>query len=60
MRRRFDVREVSADMGYLSRSNVEGIEQLGARPLIPFKVNSTCASNAPESWKRMWALDPIG
>jgi transposase len=51
---RFDVQEVLADKGYLSRKNVASIEQVGAVPYIPFKINSN--SRGAESWKKMWHL----
>jgi transposase len=49
---RFNVSEVSADKGYLSKSNVEAINFLGATPYIPFKSNST--GDGPALWRRMW------
>jgi transposase len=36
---RFKVEEVSADMGYISASNLHAIKDIGASPLIPFKSN---------------------
>jgi transposase len=49
----FDVREVSADKGYLTKSNAAAIEALGATPFIPFKSNSV---EPPEgtAWARMY------
>lgn len=40
---RFDVREVSADLGYSSEANLQHIVDAGAAPLIPFKRNATPA-----------------
>jgi transposase len=37
----FEVKEVSADKGYLSRDNVDAAAELGVSPYIPFKKNST-------------------
>ena len=37
----FNVKEVSADKGYLARDNVEAAAELGVTPYIPFKKNST-------------------
>jgi transposase len=37
----FDMKEVSADKGYLSVENVETIFSVGATPFIAFKANST-------------------
>ncbi len=39
----FDVREVSADRAYSSRSNLHAIQNIGAMPFIPFKKGSTGA-----------------
>ena len=37
---RFEVREVSADKQYLGRANLTAIEEIGAKPFVPFKSNS--------------------
>ena len=37
---RFNVEELSADMGYLSESNFQAITDAGAKAFIPFKCNS--------------------
>ncbi len=37
---KFNVQEVSADLGYLSESNFQTIIDRGAKPYIPFKINS--------------------
>ena len=49
---RFDVAEVSADKGYLSRSNLNAVEASGAVPYIPFKSNSK--GHGPAAWRKMW------
>jgi transposase len=48
-----NVREVSADKGYLSHANAAIIEKHGAMPLIPFKSNTV---EPPEgsAWARMY------
>lgn len=51
---RFDVREVSADLGYSSVSNLQAITDSGASPLIPFKHNATAAKGG--IWARMFHL----
>lgn len=51
----FDVKNVSADMGYLSRENFREIVKLGAEPRIPFKVNSV-QNDKDELWNRMLAF----
>lgn len=42
-RRRFDIREVSADSAYLSYANMEMVGQAGGTPFISFKDNTTAA-----------------
>jgi transposase len=49
----FTVKEVSADMAYLSRKNLELTDSIGAMPLIPFKSNSI-ARNKGKVWKEMF------
>lgn len=49
----FRVNEVSADKAYLSRSNLEFVESLGATPFIPFKSNS-CPGEPGSAWDRMF------
>lgn len=39
--KRFNIAEVSADMAYLSHTNLDTINAMGAYPLIPFKSNSS-------------------
>ncbi len=51
----FDVVEISADKGYLTKNNAAEIEALGATPFIPFKSNSI--EPVPGSaWARMYHL----
>ncbi|MBV9920248.1 MAG: transposase [Pseudonocardia sp.] len=52
---RFDVDEISADKGYLTKRNAAGIEALGASPFIPFKSNSV-EPPAGTAWARMYHL----
>lgn len=42
---RFSVNEVSADLAYSSRTNLEAIDAIGATPLIPFKSNATAKND---------------
>lgn len=51
----FTLREVSADKGYLTKSNADAVEKFGAVPFIPFKINSV---EPPEgtAWARMYHL----
>lgn len=41
--KRFNVREVSGDLAYSSRTNLAAIDALGAAPMIPFKCNASPA-----------------
>lgn len=50
----FNVEEVSADKGYLSKANVEKIVDAGAVAYIPFKDNST--GEGPAIWREMFAF----
>jgi hypothetical protein len=49
---RFAVREVSADKGYISRSNLAAVDAVGAVPYIPFKSNTT--GEGPDLWRRLY------
>ena len=48
----FDIKEISADKGYLSHDNVNLVNQLHAKPYIPFKQNSI-ESFGNSAWARM-------
>jgi len=49
---RFNVAEVSADMAYLSHSNLAAVTEVGARPYIPFKTNPT--DGGSDAWRQLW------
>lgn len=49
---RFKVVEVSADKGYIGRSNLEAVVNAGAVPYILFKSNTT--GKGSELWRKMW------
>jgi len=49
----FKIKEVSADMAYLSRENLEAVVKEGALPFIPFKSNVTGGNNGL-IWRTMW------
>ena len=49
----FKVKEVSADMAYLSRDNLEAVVNAGALPYIPFKSNVTGGNNGL-IWRKMY------
>ena len=50
----FRIREVSADKAYSSHKNVQLVADLGAVPLIPFKVNITGRGLGRSAWKKMF------
>ena len=53
--RRFSVREVSADKGYVGRNNTAAIEAVGAMPYIVFKKNNVVTKRDRGSpWERMY------
>jgi transposase len=49
---RFDVKELSADMAYLSEQNLQTIVDAGVTPLIPFKANSK--PTRPGVWNKAY------
>src|SRR3989344_6689829 len=49
----FKIKEVSADMAYLSRENIEAVIKTGALPFIPFKSNVTGTGNGL-IWHTLW------
>lgn len=50
---RFQLKEVSADKGYLAADNMAAIEKLGATPYIAFKSNSKPDDNG-RLWQKMF------
>jgi len=50
----FEMEEVSADKAYLSRDNMNLIEEAGATPYIPFKSNATPKPKNSPIWKKMF------
>ena len=56
--RHFDVRQVSADMGYLADYNLLAIKDAGADPLIPFREDTKPRKGAKTAkdllWNRLW------
>lgn len=51
--KRFTVSEVSADKGYLSKKNMDTVQDFGAVPFIAFKAGSV-ADNGCEVWTKMF------
>lgn len=67
--KRFGVKTVAADRGYISHDNLDTIVCAGAFPLIPFKShhnpgggywsrksNSRISNGSRELWRRMWGF----
>lgn len=50
----FTMEEVSADKAYLAHDNLAAVEQVGAAPFVPFKLNSSPYGSA--AWERMYHL----
>lgn len=50
--RGFDIQEVSADKGYVSKYNSAAVLMAGATPYIPFKSNNT--GTGPAFWRRLY------
>jgi len=49
----FQIAEISADKGYLSHDNVNPVNQIHAKPYIPFKTN-TIKPFGNSAWARMY------
>lgn len=49
---RFNVVELSADKGYIGRTNLEAVVGAGATPYIPFKAHTT--GKGSELWRKLW------
>jgi len=50
----FDIKEVTADMGYSSRENLGLVSSIGAIPFIPFKKNATSRAGGFAIWNAMY------
>lgn len=50
----FRMKEVSADLAYSSRANLELVSVKGAIPYIPFKKNSTGKARGSNVWRTMF------
>lgn len=50
----FDIKEIPADMGYLSRANYELAKGIGATAYIPFKRRTTDKPRGSLTWKKMY------
>jgi len=50
----FTINEVSADMAYSSRDNLDTVAVVGGKAYIPFRKNATGKSKASPLWKKMF------
>lgn len=51
---RFTINEVSADLAYSSRNNLELVNSIGGIPYIPFKENAVGSARGSSMWKKMY------
>ncbi|MCX6822207.1 MAG: transposase [Candidatus Aenigmarchaeota archaeon] len=52
----FQVKELSADMGYSSSDNLQFITEQNATPYIPFKLNVKARVYTPQIWRKMFSF----
>jgi transposase len=50
----FNIHEVSADMAYSSRNNLEIVGNLGGTAYIPYRKNATARAGGSALWKKMY------
>jgi transposase len=50
----FDIKDITADMAYSSRENLDYANELGITPYIPFKKNAVGKSKGAVMWNRMY------
>jgi transposase len=50
----FDIKEITADMGYMSRANYNLAESIGATAYIPFSKNVGGRARGSYMWKKMY------
>lgn len=50
----FDIKEITADMGYMSRANYNLAESIGATAYIPFRKNTTGRARGSYIWRKMY------
>lgn len=50
----FDIEKLFADKGYVSKDNLNYIDQLGGTAYIPFKSNSIAKSGGSPIWRKMY------
>jgi transposase len=50
----FTIEEVTADLAYSSRVNLQAVENVGGKAYIPFKKNATGKAGGSTIWKKMY------
>lgn len=50
----FSMDEFSGDKAYSSRYNLALLDELGAKPYVPFKINTTPRPKGYWIWRKMW------
>jgi hypothetical protein len=50
----FDIKEITADLGYSARENLQYAQDLGITPYIPFKKNATGNSKGSTAWSKTY------
>jgi len=50
----FTINEVTADLAYSSRNNLEMVNEVGGMPYIPFKKNAVGMARGSSMWKKMY------
>ncbi len=50
----FTINEVSADLAYSSKNNLELVNDVGGMPYIPFKKNAVGSARGSSMWKKMY------
>jgi len=50
----FTINEITADMAYSSRRNLQAVENTGGKAYIPFKKNATGRAGGSAIWKKMF------
>lgn len=48
----FTINEVTADLAYSSRNNLEMVNEVGGMPYIPFKKNAVGSARGSSMWKK--------
>jgi transposase len=50
----FKIGEISADMAYISRANIDAVVEAGGQPYIPFRNNCHARARGAAMWNKMY------